>query len=142
MHSPPGWQACVPQSMAVPSTATRAVLASGHPVCGRAEKRAKWVSGMWMCPGRPLPVFSLHPVSNAGQAGPLCPLPSWNKGHQQQLLGRFLVTILHYQAGNGVSQLSVLQKSYLTLLSGGSPWLAGQELTLMLRAHIHGHSWF
>lgn len=49
-----------------------------------------------------------------------------------------------YQAGNGngVSQPSVLQESYLTLPSGGSPWLTRQLLTLMLVAHIHAHTWF
>lgn len=39
-------------------------------------------------------------------------------------------------------QASILQKSHLTLMSWGSPWLIGQELTLMILAHIHGHPWF
>lgn len=39
----------------VPSSVAPAVLASGHPVWGWAEKRAKWVGGTWVCPGRGVP---------------------------------------------------------------------------------------
>lgn len=82
----------------VPSGVAPAVLASGHPVWGRAERRAKWVGGTWVCPGGPFPCSAQCPVSSACQAGSFCPWPAWNKGHQEQLLGIFLVT------ENGVSR--------------------------------------
>lgn len=109
MHSPPGWQARMLLRMTVPRRAAHAVLASGHPVWGGAQ----WVGGMWVCPGRPLPMLSPHPASNDGQAGPFCPLPTWNRGHQPQLLGRFLVTILHTRLGMGCpSPLSSRSHTY------------------------------
>lgn len=120
----------------VPSGVAPAVLASGHPVWGRAEKRAKWVGGTWVCPGGSLPMLS--PVSS------LQCLPGWillSMACLEQRAPRATPGNIPGDWEWGV-QASILQKSRLTLLSGGSPWLIGQELTLMILAHIHGHPWF